>query len=496
MATQGKRKGIPRPVEGSAHRVFKKDLYEELLDAIRELLANGMTWTYIGNVPPEERKIYLTLNEGNSQNLACDDPGIGIFPSKWKQFITMGHKSTDEEHNKRMLEEDYISQIGIGINSYLGLSGTEDVEFRSVTEDDQGRKTGLIGRMWGTDDEIFMEEEPWVGDPKEALNHKGTKVIIKDLIKHQDLKMNKIKEYIAKTFALKLRDYQVLIRDVRTDLEYERIHPSHEFCTKHLVDLFPLSDGTMVRGDIHRIEKVDEKNTMAIRMCVKKVRMEDLTNEKLGYLAHGIITINSPNVKFQANRGGFRKQQDSLYMELETKLKEWLEVNDFKKPEQGKEEKLKEESTIKEITGASILKLATDERYKDILLRLAGSLTKLGVQGKGKGLESEGVGEEWEDYAKNQTRILTPEEQRGRFKRERRDPLPPVTPPIPRIKDNKGPKLHHGHADGGTRTWQEPVTRPNRSGESTVMPDIPPVSALFEFPYPVSQIIEDEYMLK
>ena len=76
MATQEKRKGIPRPVEGSAHRVFKKEIYEEHFDAIRELLANAMTWTYVGNVPPDERKIYLTLNEGNSQNLICDDSGI------------------------------------------------------------------------------------------------------------------------------------------------------------------------------------------------------------------------------------------------------------------------------------------------------------------------------------------------------------------------------------------------------------------------------------
>ncbi len=493
------RKGKQRPVEGSAHAVYKKLLYEDATDGVRELLANAMTWTYVANVPPEERKIYLTLNAERTRDFIAEDPGLGIFPHKWLKFTTMGHTPDEQEHTQRMLDPDYISQIGIGINSYLSLSECEDVEFRSVTIDEEGKKTGLIGKMWSkAGDEnapIFMDEHPWTGDPKEALNHRGTKVIIKDLIKDKKLTKERIKDYLSKTFALKLRDYQVFIKDDNTDIEYERILPSREFCTKHMVDLFQLSDGTIVRGDIHPIEKADKETKMAIRMCVKKVKMADLEGQdKVEFLAHGIITTNSPNVKFQANRSGFRKQLGSLYEEMEAKLKQWMTDNGFKKPDQPREEKVDDASTIREVVGQAILKLATDEKYKDIMLRLAGSFTKLGIPGRTNGLEQEGQSEEWEDYAKDQLRVLTDKKQEGKFKREPPIDGPPIERP-PRDKDIT-PKKHHGPAPGGTNTWQQPVTKDNPNKQALIMPDIPPVTYRGDTPSPVSEVAEINGYLK
>ena len=46
----------------------------------------------------------------------------------------------------------------------------------------------------------------------------------------------------------------MLIRDHSKDTGFTRIEPSTTFCTKHRIELFTLSDGTVVNGDLHPVE--------------------------------------------------------------------------------------------------------------------------------------------------------------------------------------------------------------------------------------------------
>jgi hypothetical protein len=71
--------------------------------------------------------------------------------------------------------------------------------------------------------------------------------------------MKKIIQYVSRKFILKLKDYPVFIKDAKIDQDYTRILPSTDFCTKHMITLFHLSDGTEVRGDIHNVNDVADR---------------------------------------------------------------------------------------------------------------------------------------------------------------------------------------------------------------------------------------------
>ena len=97
-----KRTGESRTVIGTAKIIYAKGLYRDYLSSIRELLANSMSSIWVAGIPKEDRKIYLTLNVGNTNDLVGEDPGAGVHISKYESFKNIGHGSDDTKHFERM----------------------------------------------------------------------------------------------------------------------------------------------------------------------------------------------------------------------------------------------------------------------------------------------------------------------------------------------------------------------------------------------------------
>src|SRR5919106_5626807 len=254
---------VSRPVIGKAKTIFAKGLYSDLNDAIREGISNSMSWMHIAHTAIAQRNVYITMNVGNTNDLWIEDFGPGI--ADYEKFKYIGHDPNDEAHSMRIKDPEFISQMGIGINSLLWLSKDNTVKFYSVSLDKENRKNGLIATLMVNKEDIFFIDPPERPDSQYVLDHVGLRVVIKN---SRDIPINKIRQYISRKFMLKLKDYPVSIKDAKKDQGYTRILPSTDFCTKHMTTLFHLSDGTEVRGDIHNI---DDMMDSRISLCVKKV---------------------------------------------------------------------------------------------------------------------------------------------------------------------------------------------------------------------------------
>ena len=92
MASQTKQ------VVGSAKRIFRLDIYPNRRLAIREAIANAMTWMHVDNTAQEKRRIEITINIGNTNELWIEDYGPGI--KDYKSFVNMGHDASDKDHQK------------------------------------------------------------------------------------------------------------------------------------------------------------------------------------------------------------------------------------------------------------------------------------------------------------------------------------------------------------------------------------------------------------
>jgi hypothetical protein len=314
-------KHLSRPVIGKAKTLFARGLYSDLNEAVREAISNSMSWMHISGTPIEQRKIHITKNADNTSDLWIEDFGPGIID--YEKFKNIGHDPNDQVHNERMKDPEFISQIGIGINSLLWLSKDKTVEFRSVSLDKEMRRSGLIATLKMDKEDIFFLDPPEHPDSQYVLDHVGLRVIVKNA---KDIAMNKIIQYVSRKFILKLKDYPVFIKDAKIDQDYTRIPPSTDFCTKHMITLFHLSDGTEVRGDIHNVNDVADRK---ISLCIKKVENSEIDPE---HLAKGIITCNSLRLEFRADRSGMIEDEDTLYHELKVKLDKWMTDNGFRKP--------------------------------------------------------------------------------------------------------------------------------------------------------------------
>ena len=328
--------------------------------------------------------------------------------------------------------------------------------------------------------DILMDKE--VLDSQFVLNHVGMKVVVKNCIQHKSLTKESLIDYISKTFQLKLKDYQVWIKDDMKDIEYQRILPSNDISTKHMDDMFKLSDGTVVRGDFHH---VDNTSDVLIRQCVKKVRMDEIEkiNGKI-YLARGIYNTDSLNVKFQANRGGFQ-EHEGLHAESMTKLEQWFIDHEFKTPDTPKEKKVKDEKGLKELMSDSIMKLYNNPKYKDIMLQLAGSLSKLGIPGTADSVKSQD--EEWEIYAIDQQIVNTGSKPKGKILRGKRKKKKKARKKR-EIGEPGTDRTYNGYQDGGHNTVLQPKDEGPDETETTIIPDLPPISAKMVTSTPVSEI--------
>jgi hypothetical protein len=428
---------VSRPVIGKAKTLFARGLYSDLNDAIREGISNSMSWMHVANIPLDQRKIYITKNVGATNDMWIEDYGTGI--TDYEKFKSIGHDPKDEVHNERIKDPEFISQIGIGINSLLWLSKDNTVKFYSVSLDSQNRKNGLIATLMMDKEDIFFLDPPERPDSQYVLDHVGLRVVIKNA---KDLPMNKITQYVSRKFMLKLKDYQVYVKDSRNQGNYSRIHPSTEFCSKHMHPLFRLSDNTEVRGDIHIAnDTMDSK----VILCIKKVENSEMSPD---YLARGIITCNSPKLEFRADRSGMIEDEETLFPELKLKLNQWLKDNNFVKPAISEVPKIRNVKGLEEVLSDIFFSLS--EIYPDLSALITGQPDTKGIAGR---VESAKQNKEWEIHKENQKIMITDIPQDFKIRRGTRGEYQKRTEQ--KNGTTNGPeesRYHHGYEDGGKYT--------------------------------------------
>jgi hypothetical protein len=452
---------VSRPVIGKAKTIFAKGLYSDLNDAIREGISNSMSWMHIAHTAIAQRNVYITMNVGNTNDLWIEDFGPGI--ADYEKFKYIGHDPNDEAHSMRIKDPEFISQMGIGINSLLWLSKDNTVKFYSVSLDKENRKNGLIATLMMNNEDIFFIDPPERPDSQYVLDHIGLRVVIKN---SRDIPINKIRQYISRKFMLKLKDYPVFIKDAKKDQGYTRILPSTDFCTKHMTTLFHLSDGTEVRGDIHN---VDDMMSSKISLCIKKVENSEIIPEHMG---RGIITCNSPKLEFKADRSGMIEDEDTLYPELKKLLEQWMENSGFHKPTIQEKPKIKNEKGLEDVLSDIFVSLS--DLYPDLSALISGCPDIGGIEGRVEDKQQPEKG--WKVQNKNQKIVLTGNKltdetiTRNKHGQEKGLRHSVITKP------GRDPR-YHGHENGGTNTVLKQKGKKLESANGLIRP-MPPTELL------------------
>jgi hypothetical protein len=452
---------VSRPVIGKAKTLFAKGLYSDLNDAIREGVSNSMSWMHVAHTPIAQRKIYITINAGNTNDLWIEDFGPGI--TDYEKFKNIGHDPNDEVHNARIKDPEFISQIGIGINSLLWLSKDNTVKFYSVSLDKENRKNGLIATLMMNNEDIFFVDPPERPDSQYVLEHVGLRVVVKNA---RDIPIRKIRQYVSRKFMLKLKDYSVFIKDAKTDQGYTRILPSTDFCTKHMTTLFYLSDGTEVKGDIHNI---DDMMDSRISLCIKKVENSEIIPEHMG---RGIITCDSPKLEFKADRSGMIEDEDTLYSELNKLLEQWMEDNGFQKPTIQERPKIKNEKGLEDVLSDIFVSLS--DLYPDLSTLISGQPDISGIEGRIEDTKQLTGG--WEVHKMNQKIVLTDSKLKDEtITRNRCELRKELQQPII-AKPSIDPQ-YHGHENDGTHTVLKRKSEKLKSINGLIRP-MPPTELL------------------
>jgi len=425
---------VSRPVIGKAKTLFARGLYSDLNEAIREGVSNSMSWMHVAGIDKEQRKIYITKNVGATNDMWIEDYGTGI--SDYEKFKNIGHDPNDEVHNERIKDPEFISQIGIGINSLLWLSKDKTVKFYSVSLDRENRKNGLIATLMMDKEDIFFLDPPERPDSQYVLDHVGLRVVIKNA---KDLPISKITQYVSRKFMLKLKDYQVYIKDSHNEGNYARILPSSDFCTKHIQTLFRLSDNTEVKGDIHI---ADDTMDSKISLCIKKVENSEIIPD---YLARGIITCNSPKLEFRADRSGMVEDEDTLFPELKLKLNQWMKDNNFVKPTIKEVPKIRNVKGLEEVLSDIFFSLS--EIYPDLSTLITGQPYTKGIAGRIENTSKQN--KEWEIHKENQKIVITDVPQDFMIRRGTRGSYQKGTE---QKNESSQSRYHHGYEDGGKYT--------------------------------------------
>jgi len=170
------------------------NLYRNPIAVYREDISNALDAMI--PYPLIEHRIEIFTNVSPSGDIIIEDWGTGIEDYNTFKIIYPGEKVIRSEvSSSEKLNEKIIGQKGMSKLSFLNLSQTGTVEFYSNNE-----KVGMKVIMTPTLKEGFHEE---FMNSEVALHHHGVKVIIKHA-KRSKVQENKLKDYISKTFAIRI----------------------------------------------------------------------------------------------------------------------------------------------------------------------------------------------------------------------------------------------------------------------------------------------------
>ena len=158
-----------------------------------------------------------------------------------------------------------------------------------------------------------------------ALPHHGLKVVIKHA-KKSIVQDNKLKDYISKTFAIKIaRGAKIFVNGIQ-------IHKPEGFDSSQF-KLFELTNGTKVFGNLKSVEKPKPNN---IEIYVKQVFVD---SKEFDYKVEG--WVNCDALELETSRDGIYEGSER-YVEFIEKLMRYLEEN-FDKKSENKDKEIKSE---------------------------------------------------------------------------------------------------------------------------------------------------------
>jgi Histidine kinase-, DNA gyrase B-, and HSP90-like ATPase len=286
-------------------------LYRNPIAAYREAISNALDAMI--PYPTNEHRIEIFTNVPPDGDITIEDWGTGIEDYNTFKTISPGKKVVrNQVSSYEKLNEKIIGQKGMGKLSFLNLSDTNTVEFHS-----NNQEIGMQIMM-----RIDDFHEKYVNS-NIALPHHGLKVVIKHA-KRSIVQDNKLKDYISKTFAIRIaRGAKIFVNRIQ-------IHKPEGFDSSQS-RLFELINGTKVVGNLKSIEKPKPSN---IEIFVKQVFVD---SKEFDYKVEG--WVNCDALELETSRDGIYEGTER-YVEFIEKLMRYLEEN-FDKKSENKDKEIK-----------------------------------------------------------------------------------------------------------------------------------------------------------
>jgi hypothetical protein len=286
-------------------------LYRNPIAAYREAISNALDAMI--PYPTNEHRIEIFTNVPPDGDITIEDWGTGIEDYNTFKIISPGSKFVKNvESSYEKINEMIIGQKGMGKLSFLNLSNTNTVEFYSNNEE-IGMQ--IMMRMSG-----FYEKYV---NSNIALPHHGLKVVIKHAKKSM-VQDNKLKDYISKTFAIKIaRGAKIFVNGIQ-------IHKPMGFDSSQF-NLFELNNGTKVVGNLNSVERPKPNN---IEIFVKRVSVD---SKEFDYKVEG--WVNCDALDLDTSRDALYEGNE-MYIEFIEKLLGYFEKK-FDKKSENKDKEIK-----------------------------------------------------------------------------------------------------------------------------------------------------------
>jgi hypothetical protein len=284
-------------------------VYKYPKSGIKEAISNGL------DEQGSDARIeinYIPYYEDNLEYVDIEiiDWGGGIQDfDEFRKFLKGYKKVGTQISSYKQNNPNLIGNKGAGKYAILGLSGANPptVIFYSHGED-----VGMIITMT-TDLETGFDMQP--KDTEKVLaGHTGVRVLIKKAKMELLPKENILLEFIQKNFIRRIHAGAKIYLNEK-QIQLPSSYDPREF------SLFKLSDGTVIKGNIHKLDKWEPDN---IDVLIKDVFVESFSYDYKckGWLNDNLIIPTTSRESIQ---------KDKRFEEIEQKLYEYLDAN-FEKP--------------------------------------------------------------------------------------------------------------------------------------------------------------------
>ncbi|NAL77292.1 ATP-binding protein [Nitrososphaera sp. AFS] len=297
---------------------ISKYVYKNPIVVYREGPSNGLD----ACDPYREKEVArIEICTDYEGDIVIEDWGTGI--ENLQEFLTIaeGQKRVREEISSyEKVSDRIIGQKGMGKMSFLSMSSINRVEFFSNNE-----KVGLHIILTDDPNDVKIDHM----NSQVALPHRGLKVVIKRAKKI--VPENRVKEYLSKTFALRIAGGAKIFVNGTRVMEPEGFDPEGS-------PLFQLRDNTWIYGKLKKVEKPKTDN---IDIFVKKIHV---CYKGFDYKVEG--WINCDKLELTTSRDEIYEGNE-VYVDFMTRLMGYLEGY-FDKKADNIEKDVKSEKKISE----------------------------------------------------------------------------------------------------------------------------------------------------